>query len=347
MVAFGCWLAGGAEWLGFAAMGLNALFAAHSLPRRSARWAYASAFLSLGAYLWAGAAGLLPTERILAPVSGLGPEAKAATIISFGLIFLMLVFSLARFFASRERQDRELRHANERLRSLNEALREERFSLLCSQQDLMLANERLRLKSEEVLKSQDVIRTLASAVEAKDNYTEGHSGRVADYAVGLARELGLSREEQGILRNGCYLHDIGKINISDLIIRKPGALSPDEFEQMKRHPIIGEQICKPLAFARPFLDIIRHHHERVDGRGYPDGLRGEEISIYARIAAIADAWDAMTSDRPYRGALDERVALARLKEGAGLQWDASLVEAFENMLSRRGREPQIEEIHHA
>jgi putative nucleotidyltransferase with HDIG domain len=228
-----------------------------------------------------------------------------------------------------------LRQALGRLRALNQALSDQQFSLMVSQQDLMLTNERLKQKNEEVLKSQDVIRTLAQALEARDHYTQGHSSRVSDVAVALARELGLSREEQEIVRHGCLLHDIGKINVPDAILRKPAALTDEEFAMMKKHPAIGENICRPLIFARPFLDIIRHHHERWDGRGYPDGLAGEEISVHARIAAIADAWDAMTTDRPYRAALPHQVAFSRLEEGAGTQWDPELIRQFLRVMRRR------------
>ncbi len=141
------------------------------------------------------------------------------------------------------------------------------------------------------------------------------------------------------MRHGCLLHDIGKIHVPDAVLRKPGALTAEEFDWMKKHPVIGETICRPLVFARPFLDIIRHHHERWDGRGYPDGLSGEEISLHARITAIADAWDAMTSDRPYRSALPFSVAFSRIEEGAGTQWDPGLVEQFLRVMFRRRRRP--------
>lgn len=336
VMAYGCWIAGGAEWLGLSGIVLNVLFATLSLPKSAARKVYAASAVTLAAYLALAFFDVLPKDRMLPPhLGGLDRSHQIAAYTALSTVFVMLCFSLDHFSGAQDKREKALRHANERLRGLNEQLRDKHFSLLCSQQDLILANEKYKLKSEEVLRSQDVIRSLVNAVEAKDNYTEGHSTRVADVAVWLGREIGLNAEEQALLRNGCILHDIGKINVSDLILRKAGPLTAAEFDQMKRHPLIGEQVCKPLAFARPFLDIIRHHHERIDGRGYPDGLKGEEISLQARIAAIADAWDAMTSDRPYRAALSAEVAFFRLKEGAGLQWDESLVTAFVAMMQRR------------
>jgi putative nucleotidyltransferase with HDIG domain len=252
----------------------------------------------------------------------------------FGML-LLVGWSCLRYGRETSLREVEMRQSNQRLRALNEALSDQQFSLMVSQQDLMLANERLRQKNEEVLKSQDVIRTLAQALEARDVYTQGHSFRVSELAVMLARELGLSREEQDTVRLGCLLHDIGKIHIPDAVLRKATSLSEDEFILMRKHPVIGEQICRPLVFARPFLTIIRHHHERFDGRGYPDGLKGEEISLHARIAAVADAWDAMTSDRPYRAALPMSVAVERLREGAGTQWDGELVQLFVRVMQSR------------
>jgi putative nucleotidyltransferase with HDIG domain len=336
VISYGCWLAGGAEWLGLSGLILNLLFATLSLPKHSARKVYAVSAAAFAAYLALAAWDVLPAARMLPPHLGsMDMGHRLAAYIALVAAFVILCFSADFFTNAQDQREKSLRLANERLRGLNEQLKDKHFSLLCSQQDLILANEKLKLKSEEVLRSQDVIKSLVAAVEAKDNYTEGHSSRVAEAAVWLAREVGLNAQEQTLVKNGCILHDIGKINVSDLILRKNGPLSREEYEQMKRHPLIGEQVCKPLAFARPFLDIIRHHHERVDGKGYPDGLKGEEISLQARIAAIADAWDAMTSDRPYRKALSPSVAFSRLHEGAGTQWDEALVMAFIPMMQKR------------
>src|SRR5262249_48215561 len=139
-------------------------------------------------------------------------------------------------------------------------------------------------------------------VEARDQYTKGHCERLAQYATALGREIGVSEEERAALYRGGYLHDIGKVGIPDHILLKPTALSTAEYELMKQHPIIGDRLCGNLRSLRLVRPIVRHHHERLNGTGYPDGLRGDDIPLLAQIVSIADAYDAMTSDRPYRTA---------------------------------------------
>jgi len=329
------WALGGSEWISSLGLVVTLATAGFYLPQSGLGWVLMACLSGQALEL------LSPHWGPLAPPAGgpfpALPSGPLAWLVDAGVLGVVGLLGWAALRYGREgglRED-ELRHANQRLRGLNEALSDQQFSLLVSQQDLLLANERLRLKNEEVLKSQDVIRTLAQALEARDHYTQGHSSRVSDAAVLLARELGLSREEQETVRLGCLLHDVGKIHVPDAVLSKPGALDEAEYALMKKHPAIGEQICRPLVFARPCLSIIRHHHERWDGGGYPDGLKGEEISLHARIAAVADAWDAMTSDRPYRKALPNDVAFKRLQEGAGTQFDAELAGLFVRVMGRR------------
>ena len=148
------------------------------------------------------------------------------------------------------------------------------------------------------------------------------------YAELLTKEMGLQEEEREIIRDACLLHDIGKIGISENILRKPAKLSNCEWEIMKSHPVMGEEILKPLPTLKPVLPLIRHHHERWDGKGYPDGLKGEEIPLGARIIAICDAFDAMTSLRPYRKPLSKEKALKEIEKNSGTQFDPKLVEIF-------------------
>jgi putative nucleotidyltransferase with HDIG domain len=322
------WIMGASPWLlGLALMTVTAMAGLYLNERgiRVVMACTAAAALLVLASPRLGALAPPPAAPYPVPAGGVLGLVSDATVVC---LLALVAWSYLRFGRENSLREHEMQQANQRLRALNEALSDQQFSLRVSQQDLMLSNERLRLKNEEVLKSQDVIRTLAQALEARDVYTQGHSSRVAELAVMLARGLGLSREEQDTVRLGCLLHDIGKIHVPDAVLRKTSSLSEEEFILMRKHPAIGEQICRPLVFARPFLSIVRHHHERIDGRGYPDGLKGEEISLHARIAAIADAWDAMTSDRPYRAALGTEVAMERLREGAGTQWDAELAEIF-------------------
>ena len=173
------------------------------------------------------------------------------------------------------------------------------------------------------------VQMLARALEAKDAYTRGHSIRVSRYAVATARRMGF----QGVLldgiRLGGELHDIGKIGTRESVLHKPGSLTAEEFRQISEHPILGERMLSPLARESPdVLRIVRSHHERLDGRGFPDGLRGERIPVEARIVAVADAFDAMTTRRPYRDSRPPEQAMAELRRVAGTQLDPEAVEAF-------------------
>lgn len=187
----------------------------------------------------------------------------------------------------------------------------------------------LQLKRYIDEQGRSVLISLARSMEAKHGLTDGHSDRLAEYAMHLGESLGLSEEDLEELRLGCLLHDIGKVAVPDSIILKPGRLNPQEAEIMRKHPITGEQICAPLKSLRPMLPIIRHHHERIDGTGYPDGLYGGEIPLKARILQVADVYDALINDRPYREALSSEEALEILRQEAMHGWlDASLVRKF-------------------
>ncbi len=176
---------------------------------------------------------------------------------------------------------------------------------------------------------------LANALEAKDAYTRGHSGRVADLARRTALVMGWGARAADLVARAGLLHDIGKIGVPEGILRKRGPLSGDEWHVMRSHPLIGAQIVAPFDFFAEGALVIRHHHERLDGTGYPDGLAGTSIPPGARIVAVADVWDALTSDRPYRPALCEAEALAELARQAGRTLDADVVAAF--LGARRSR----------
>ncbi len=182
--------------------------------------------------------------------------------------------------------------------------------------------------------AEGVLLAFARTVEARDRYTIHHAERVGLYSREIGRVLGLSAEDLDVLYRGGILHDIGKIAIPDAILLKPGPVSDSELALLQTHSSGGERICKPLRSTSHFLPIIRHHHERMDGCGYPDRLAGTQIPLGARIAAIADAWDAMTSDRPYRRSLAEEEARRRLRDGAGKQWDSAFVEIFLRLLDQ-------------
>jgi putative nucleotidyltransferase with HDIG domain len=175
----------------------------------------------------------------------------------------------------------------------------------------------------------DTVRAMANAVDARDPYTHGHSGRVAVFGKAIAQELNLSRQDLDLLEWGGILHDLGKIGIHDAILNKPGKLSDEEFAIMKTHPSIGAQVVAGISFLEPIISSILEHHERLDGKGYPQGLKEGNISIQGRILAVADTFDAMTSDRPYRKALTAEIALNELQRVAGTQLDPVMVAAFQ------------------
>lgn len=193
---------------------------------------------------------------------------------------------------------------------------------------------RLKHHTDELECAESVLCTLAESIEAKDPYTEGHCGRLSRYSVALATRLGLPEDQRIALRRGGRVHDIGKVAVPDEILLKPGPLDADERRVMQSHTVIGERICRPLKSFRNVLPIIRSHHERLDGSGYPDHLKGEQIPLTARILQTADIYDALITDRPYRKALSQQQALATLhEEVARGWWDGRLVNALEGMLN--------------
>jgi putative two-component system response regulator len=193
----------------------------------------------------------------------------------------------------------------------------------------------LKLKTlhAELDHSENIILTLAVAMETRDPYTKGHSTRVSKLSAEFVSFLGLYEEDKGEMKKAGILHDIGKICLSESLLRKPGFLTKEEFELVKKHTILGEDLCRPLVSMRKILPAIRHHHERWDGNGFPDGLAGQDIPLMARILAIVDSFDAMVSVRPYRDRRSAKVALDTMaNEKHDGQWDAELLEYFLDMM---------------
>ena len=182
----------------------------------------------------------------------------------------------------------------------------------------------------------DTLKSLIATVEARDSYTKQHSERVTTYSLQIAAAMGLDAEEIDLIRFGGFLHDIGKIGVRDTVLLKPGGLSREEIEEIRRHAVIGDEIVKPIKFFTREREIIRHHHEHYDGAGYPDGIAGEKIPLIARILTVADSYDAMTSNRPYRQARSHEYAVSELNRCASTQFDPEVVRAF--LSTRIGKE---------
>lgn len=197
---------------------------------------------------------------------------------------------------------------------------------LADQATIAIDNARAHTKLQDI--ALDTIRALAVTLDQRDHYTSCHSENVARYAITIAREMNLSEEEIDKIERASQLHDIGKIGINDYILSKPGKLTSQEWEEIKKHTIKGEEILKPLEFLNGIVDLVRQHHERYDGKGYPDGLKHKDIKLGARIMAVADSFDAMTSERPYRPALSREKAIEEIKQCSGLCYDPKVVKAF-------------------
>jgi putative two-component system response regulator len=193
----------------------------------------------------------------------------------------------------------------------------------------------LRLKqfTDDLERAESVLFSLALSIEAKDPYTQGHCDRLSRYSVALAERLGLPEEVRVALRRAGIVHDIGKVAVPEHILLKPGPLTPEERKIMEQHPLTGERICAPLKSFRRVLPIIRYHHEKLDGSGYPDGLKGEEIPLTARILQTVDVYDALTTDRPYRKAFAPQAAFAIMNEEVKKGWwDGSLLDELEALI---------------
>src|SRR5580704_10043713 len=198
----------------------------------------------------------------------------------------------------------------------------------------------LKFRTDELERAESVLFSLARSIEGKDPYTHGHCERLSDYSASLGEHLGLVEDEITALRRAGIVHDIGKVAVPDAILLKPSRLTEEEWKLVKEHPAVGERICAPLKSFRLVLPIIRHHHEKLDGTGYPDGLRGEAIPITARVLQIVDVYDALTTERPYKKAFTIVDALQIMKEEVAKGWwDPRIFEQFERLVRSGTRDP--------
>ncbi|MFZ0198581.1 MAG: HD domain-containing phosphohydrolase [Candidatus Sulfotelmatobacter sp.] len=192
---------------------------------------------------------------------------------------------------------------------------------------------KLKLRTDELERAESVLFSLARSIEGKDPYTHGHCERLAEYSTRLGNQLGLSEDHITALRRAGIVHDVGKIAVPDAILLKPGRLTEEEWKIVREHPVVGERICAPLKSFRLVLPIIRHHHEKIDGSGYPDGLRGDAIPITARVMQIVDVFDALTTERPYKKAFSDHEALQTMKEEVAKGWwDPYIFDQFDRLV---------------
>jgi len=201
------------------------------------------------------------------------------------------------------------------------------FTKMAADLELYIEQIKRALKEKEDL-FVGTIRALAAAIDEKDPYTRGHSDRVTNYAIILARQMGLDEEAVETIRISALLHDIGKIGVDDKVLKKPGFLTPEEFELMKQHPVKGANIMKSIEQMREMIPGMKYHHEQWDGNGYPDRLKGESIPLIARIISVADTFDAMTTNRPYQKAMNLEFTLQKIRENIGIKYDARVVDAL-------------------
>jgi putative nucleotidyltransferase with HDIG domain len=207
------------------------------------------------------------------------------------------------------------------------------LSAIATQTAIVIQNARLINNLRESFLT--TVRSLSAAIDAKDPYTHGHSERVSKYALNIGRTLGISRADLQQLELTCLLHDVGKIGIPESILNKKNKLTSKEMEIIRLHTLKGVDILKRSGQAETIIAAVRHHHERYDGMGYPDGLIGEQIPLFARIIAVADSYDAMTSSRPYRSKCSQKVAVKEIRKGIGSQYDSKVVWAFLKWINRK------------
>lgn len=265
-----------------------------------------------------GIVELKPGDPVLSKLQQLQPSIKSALALPLqeggqvlGLIMVMHLHD--------KEADHGVIYNAEDMRTLD---------LFGQQAAMLIEHTKLKYDAGKMFAYWQALAALVSALEAKDVYTENHSRRVAGISKGLAKALGLSDNQVEEIYFGALLHDIGKIGIPETVLNKEGRLSDREFGDIRKHPLIGSKILGSLDFYPQVLNIVKHHHERYDGLGYPDRLKGENIPASARIVGLADAWDAMTSDRVYRKALPFETAVAEIQKGAGSQFDPEIAGVF-------------------
>lgn len=263
-----------------------------------------------------------------------GPQALDCDGLSIEVRSAASVPLISRSFgAAGEAPREEVLGAMTIVRSRGGAMHDVDMNMVMSVSSLIaaaIANTRMQQRQRATFVS--TLESLATALEARDEYTQGHSRRVCDVSLLIGQQMNFTNEMMEELRIGTTLHDIGKIGVPDSILNKPARLTDEEFELMKAHPVIGYEICKPLMLSEGVLMLIRNHHEKLDGSGYPDGLKGGELPLSLRIVCVVDAFDAMSSRRPYRDVMDINRVIGEMSRCAGIQFDPVVVESLKELL---------------
>lgn len=265
---------------------------------------------------------------------------------------------VGRLFSVLSQKKDELLLQKQELEVINNEITYQRDEIIKKKSEIEKNRDEIIQKKEEIEKQRDVIEaqkehirqfsaglieSLAQSIEIRDSYTSGHCRRVSDMSVRIGERMGLEQQELLYLKWSGILHDIGKIGIPEAILTKEGKLTQYEYEVMKQHPALGAKILSGIPYADHILEGVLHHHERIDGKGYPDGLVGEEIGLQARILAVADVWDALTSKRSYRDALSRNDALEIMKSGRGSQFDPIVLDHFLKVISEDYKQESIKQ----
>jgi putative nucleotidyltransferase with HDIG domain len=285
----------------------------------------------------AGQLGIDPTD-LIAALGGLPEQVRAVLAdVGSGLAAPLTQMASALMLADQTKQeqcldDTRIVHARNELQVLAQEYRQVTHEVFATNEELLDAHRKLQ---KQVAVNEDmfmgVVRALSSAIDAKDTYTHNHSQRVTRVAMLIASEMGLPEEDLKTLEVAGFLHDIGKIGMPENILNKPGRLTDEEYNIVKMHPGTGARILDAIPQLRELVKIIKHHHERFDGGGYPDGSYGQSIPLGARILAVADTYDAITSDRPYRKGAPCEVATQEIRRCCGKQFDPEVVEAMDRV----------------
>jgi HD-GYP domain-containing protein (c-di-GMP phosphodiesterase class II) len=259
------------------------------------------------------------------------------------VIFILVGACVGHLIDSLHRRKEEIKLQKQNLETNNNQILEQQTKILQQKKKIQKQMVDLVNHQEKIQQfSAGIIEALAFSIEVRDSYTSGHCRRVSDMSVKIGERLQMSHQELSYLKWSGMLHDIGKIGIHEEILAKVGKLTPNEFDIMKQHPTLGLKILGGIPLAEHILDGVLHHHERMDGKGYPFGLKGEEIGLQARIIAVCDVWDALTSKRAYRDAMPQQLAMDIMESGRGSQFDPVILDHFLAVVGKQASKTEVQ-----